>query len=224
MLASDPDRDRLGACVRHDDAWQFPTGRIGVLIFEHVASTLAATGRILPGSVLLKTCVTSDLFDRIAAKYGVAVQGDFLVGFKYIAEAIGKMPDPSLFVFGTEESHGYLRGPAVRDKDAAQAAVLLAEYAALLRTRGKTLVDSLRELWAEHGYFAELTRSIALGGTGGGALAKAMMGKLRSKPPIELAGEPIVALADRRPASSIPERGRRPAGRAASRETSSSST
>lgn len=199
VLASDPDADRLGAAVKHGGTWQFLTGnRIGVLIFDHVVRSLAATGRIPRGAVLLKTCVTSDLFDRIAETHGVAVQGDYLVGFKYIAEAIGKMADPSHFVFGTEESHGYLRGPAVRDKDAAQAAVLLAELAALLKTEGKTLIDALGRIWARYGYHAELTRSIALKGTGGAGLAKTMMDSLRSAPPAEIAGEPVIAVVDRR--------------------------
>jgi len=199
VLASDPDADRLGAAVLHRGEWVFLTGnRIGVLLFDHVARSLAATGRIPKGAVLLKTCVTSDLFDRIAESYGISVQGEFLVGFKYIAEAIQKMPDPSLFVFGTEESHGYLRGPAVRDKDAAQAAVLFAERAASLKSEGRTLLDALEEIWRRHGYHAEITRSIPLEGTGGGAVAKAMMDRLRAAPPAEIEGERVVEIADRR--------------------------
>ena len=137
VLGSDPDADRLGAVVRHGGAWEFLTGnQIGVLLFEHIARSLAASGTVPARAALLKTCVTSDLLDRIAAEHGIAVQGDYLVGFKYIAEAIGAMPDPSAFVFGIEESHGYLRGAGVRDKDAAQAAVLLAERAAELKAEG----------------------------------------------------------------------------------------
>ena len=198
VLASDPDADRLGAVVKHQGTWHFLTGnRIGVILFDHVAGALAETGRIPRGATVLKTCVTSDLFDRIAERHGIAVQGDFLVGFKYIAEAIDKMPDPSAFVFGTEESHGYLRGPAVRDKDAAQAAILLADRAAALKKQGRTLIDALKDVWMRHGYHAELGRSIVLKGTGGGALAKKMMDALRAKPPRELGGEPILAVADR---------------------------
>ena len=199
VFGSDPDADRLGAMVRRRGEWVFFTGnQIGVLLFEHIARSLAEAGKIPKGGVLLKTCVTSDLLDRIAERYGIAVQGDYLVGFKYIAEAIQAMPDAGGFVFGIEESHGYLRGPQVRDKDAAQAAVLLAERGAQLKREGRTLRDDLEAIWARYGYHSELTRSIALQGAGGGALAAKMMDALRADPPRDLAGERIVAVADRK--------------------------
>lgn len=200
VLASDPDADRLGAVVRHGNEWVFLTGnRIGVLIFEHVARQLSACGKSPEGGLLLKTCVTTDLLDRIAEGHGLRVQGDFLVGFKYIAEAIEKLEDPSLFVFGIEESHGYLRGSAVRDKDAAQAAVLLAERAAELKPQGRTLVDALEEIWARYGYYSELTRSIPLQGKGaGGGLGTRIMDTLRKDPPRSIAGERVLAVVDRR--------------------------
>jgi len=185
--------------VRRGREWFFLTGnQIGALLFDHIARTLSASGRVPKNAALLKTCVTSDLLDRIAEKHGIAVQGDYLVGFKYIAEAIEAMPDPAAFVFGIEESHGYLRGPQVRDKDAAQAAVLLAERAAQLKKEGRTLRDDLESIWSRYGYHTELTRSIALEGTGGGALAAKMMDALRADPPRELGGERIVAVADRK--------------------------
>jgi len=179
--------------------WVTAAREIGTtLSWADAASTLSASGRVPKNAALLKTCVTSDLLDRIAEKHGIAVQGDYLVGFKYIAEAIEAMPDPAAFVFGIEESHGYLRGPQVRDKDAAQAAVLLAERAAQLKKEGRTLRDDLESIWSRYGYHTELTRSIALEGTGGGALAAKMMDALRADPPRELGGERIVAVADRK--------------------------
>jgi phosphoglucomutase/phosphomannomutase len=216
VLGSDPDADRLGAVVRHGGAWEFLTGnQIGVLLFEHIARSLAASGTVPARAALLKTCVTSDLLDRIAAEHGIAVQGDYLVGFKYIAEAIGAMPDPSAFVFGIEESHGYLRGAGVRDKDAAQAAVLLAERAAELKAEGRTLKGALEAIWARHGYYVDLTRSIPLAGAGGGALGTKMMDALRASPPSAIAGEQVIAVADRR-SGTIVEPG---SGRAIGRTT-----
>lgn len=198
-LASDPDADRLGVVARHGADWRFLTGnQIGVILFEHIARSLAKAGRLPVGSVLMKTCVTSDLLDRIAEEHGIAVQGDFLVGFKYIAEAIAALSDPGRFLFGIEESHGYLRAPEVRDKDAAQAAVLLAERAAELKASGHTLVDALEEIWARYGYYHELTRSIPLQGAGGGALGVRMMEALRENPPRTIAGEAILAVSDRK--------------------------
>src|SRR5206468_10226723 len=100
-------------------------------------------------------------------------------------------------VTGTKIHSGSQLGPEGRDKDGAQAAVISAEYAASLKRQGLTLVDGLEELWTRHGYHADLTRSIALQGTGGGALARKMMDSLRTSPPREIAGEPVVAIADR---------------------------
>lgn len=211
VLASDPDADRLGAVVRHRNDWVFLTGnRIGVLIFEHVARQLSVNGKSPRGGLLLKTCVTTDLLDRIAESYGLHVQGDFLVGFKYIAEAIESLTDPGLFVFGIEESHGYLRGSSVRDKDAAQAAVLLSERAAELKEQGRTLVDALEEIWGRYGYYSEVTRSIPLDGKGSsGNLGAKIMDMLRDKPPRSIAGEKVLAVVDRRTGSmSDPETGR----------------
>lgn len=214
VLGSDPDADRLGAMVRRRGEWVFLTGnQIGVLLFDHIARSLAASGKVPKNAALLKTCVTSDLLDRIAEKHGIAVHGDYLVGFKYIAEAIQAMPDPGAFVFGIEESHGYLRGPLVRDKDAAQAAVLLAERAAQLKEEGRTLRDELESIWSRYGYHVELTRSIALQGTGGGALAAKMMEALRADPPRELGGERIVAVADRKTGEIVDPATRKPVGK-----------
>jgi phosphomannomutase len=215
VFGSDPDADRLGAMVRRRDEWVFLTGnQIGILLFDHIARSLAASGKIPRGAVLLKTCVTSDLLDRIAENHGIAVQGDYLVGFKYIAEAIQAMPDAGAFVFGIEESHGYLRGPQVRDKDAAQAAVLLAERAAQLKKDGLTLRDDLESIWSRYGYYVELTRSIALQGMGGGALAAKMMDALRADPPRELGGERIVAVADRKTGVIVDSASRKEIGKA----------
>ena len=215
VLASDPDADRLGVAVRRNignGAWQFLHGnQIGALLADHVVDRLAAAGSIPAGGIVYKTLVTTDLVDRICAARGLALRGDLLVGFKYIAAEILRLPDPGQFVFGTEESHGYLRGPAVRDKDAAQAAVLLCERAACARAAGRTLLDDLDALWARHGYFREITRPITFASAEGRGLSRmqALMESLRKDPPRRLGGERVVRVVDRAAGTAAdPETGR----------------
>jgi len=200
VIASDPDADRLGVVVRGKSGWRFLHGnQIGALLVDHVVEQLAALGEIPRGGIVYKTLVTTDLLDRICAPHGIAVSGDLLVGFKYIAEEILHLPDPAQFVFGAEESHGYLRGPAVRDKDAAQAAVLLCERAAASRAAGRTLLEDLERLWARHGYFREITRSIAFSSAEGRGLGtiQALMESLRKDTPRRLGSDRVVRVVDR---------------------------
>jgi len=137
--------------------------------------------------------------DRICAGRGIEVRGNLLVGFKYIAESIRNLPDPGLFVFGTEESHGYLRGPEVRDKDAAQAAVLLCERAAMARARGRSLIDDLEDLYRRHGYFREITHGVTFSSGAGRGLEvmRGLMASLRSDLPKRLGEERVVRVIDR---------------------------
>ena len=198
VIASDPDADRLGVVVCARGATTFLNGnQIGILLVDHIVETLAAKGGIPPGAVVYKTLVTTDLIDRICGEHGVAVSGDLLVGFKYVAEAIQSLADPNTFLFGTEESHGYLRGPAVRDKDAAQAAVLLCERAAAARSIGRSLLDDLDSIYRRYGYFREVTRGVTFNETGGIHKMREVMQGLRSNPPKELGGERIAAVIDR---------------------------
>lgn len=202
VIASDPDADRLGVVVMNGDGPTFLYGnQIGVLLLDHVIESLAARGGIPAGSIVYKTLVTTDLIDRICARHGVRVVGDLLVGFKYIAEAILGLPDPGVFLFGTEESHGYLRGPEVRDKDAAQAAVLLCERAAAAKTSGRTLVDDLEAIYRRYGYFREITRSMRFGSADGGGRGietmRGLMESMRSEPPARLADESVLTVIDR---------------------------
>jgi len=202
VLASDPDADRLGAAVLARGEWTFLTGnQIGILLLDHVLERLKERRSVPEGGIVYKTLVTSDLIDRICAAHGVRVRGDLLVGFKYIAEAIEQLPDPRLFVFGTEESHGYLRGPEVRDKDASQAAVLLCERAALARAGGRTLLDDLDVIYGRYGVFREVTKGMTFAaGKGGGRgidTMRRLMDSLRSAPPRQLGPEKVFTVADR---------------------------
>lgn len=155
LLSTDPDADRIGVLVRHRGEWVFLNGNeIALLLALHAIGTLERSGRLAPGRVIVKTEVTTSLIDRMAARHGIRCIGDLLVGFKYIAaemnrlEAEGRGAD---FLFGCEESHGYLAGTYARDKDAAGAAVWLAEYAAELKASGRTLCDALEEIYCTYG-------------------------------------------------------------------------
>jgi len=171
LISTDPDADRIGVMLKHEDSWQFLTGNeIGIILASYAISKYASKGRLNPNSVIIKTEVTTSLIEKIARENGVQCIGDLLVGFKYIAdvmnkiEAEGRIDD---FIFGTEESHGYLTGNYARDKDAAPAAVWLAEHAAELKQQHKTLLDDLNDIYAQYGYCHNYLTEIRLLGAKG---------------------------------------------------------
>lgn len=171
LISTDPDADRIGVMLKHGDSWQFLTGNeIGIILTNYAISKYASLGRLSPNSTIIKTEVTTSLMQKIAAQNGVRTIGDLLVGFKYIAdvmnriEADGNIDD---FIFGAEESHGYLTGNYARDKDAACAAIWLAEHAAELKKQQKTLLDDLNHIYASYGYCHNYLTEIRLLGARG---------------------------------------------------------
>ncbi|WP_419658871.1 Pgm2: phosphoglucomutase (glucose phosphomutase) [Desulfosarcina variabilis str. Montpellier] len=179
IMSTDPDADRIGIMVRHQGQWQFISGNeIGIVLCEYAIDQFRKKGRLEAGSVIIKTDVTTSLIDTIARENGVGCIGDLLVGFKYIGarmnqlEADGRQGD---FIMGTEESHGYIMGNYARDKDAAGAAVWLAEVASQLKAQGRTLVDYLNDVYAKYGYCHNyLTEIRLLGAKGIGQIASIM--------------------------------------------------
>ena len=206
LLATDPDADRLGgmANTRPDGSGEFRylTGnQIGALLTHFKLSKLAEKGS-LPGSpVIVTTEVTTTLVTRVARHFNAQVVNNLLVGFKYIADVLwhleqsGAYEDvtatPADFVFGVEESHGYLVTPHIRDKDAAGAALLLAELALDQKRRGRTVPAYLDELHRQFGYFCNRTENIALKGIEGKETMARMLDALRKSPPKELIGQPV---------------------------------
>ena len=185
LLSTDPDADRIGVLVKHQRQWRFLTGNeIGILLVNYALTKLKKAGRLTKNSVIIKTAVTTGLIERIALNHQVRCIGDLLVGFKYIAavmnqlEADGLMDD---FIFGAEESHGYITGNYVRDKDAASAAVWICEHAAELKVKNQTLLDSLDRIYAENGYCHNYLTEIRLLGAKGMEQILHIMGHLRSK-------------------------------------------
>jgi len=192
ILASDPDCDRIGLAAplttKPGAQWATMTGnQIGALLVEYLLDRWKQAGRLSPEHYIVKTLVTTEMARRIADAYGVKTYGNLQVGFKYIGGTIDER-GPERFVFGTEESHGYLAGTYARDKDAAVAAMLLAELAAGQKAIGKSLHEKLDSLYWQYGCHAESQISVTLPGSEGMAQMAALMKRFRTSPPPQLAG------------------------------------
>lgn len=186
VLATDPDADRLGACVRGPGGKFVPLdgNRLGVLMLGHVLGNL----RPLPqNGWVLTTLVTTPLLRTMCEAHGVEIVDDLLVGFKHHAGMAAEHPEKTV-VFACEESHGYCRGDEIRDKDGAIAALLLAEAAALAHARGETLLDDLEAIWRRFGYHREKTLNFMAPGLAGRQAIAALMQAWRSQPPAGFAG------------------------------------
>jgi phosphoglucomutase len=197
VLASDPDADRLGAAVRDKDgSFTHLTGnRIGALLVDYVLRKRSVAETLSPRHYVVETLVTTPLIAEIARAHRVRVIDDLLVGFKYIGQTMDQ-EGPDKFVFGAEESLGYLAGQYCRDKDAAVAALYLLESAAELKQQGLTLLDRLDELYLEHGYFLEDQRSEVCRGPRGKEQIDLLMRTFRENPPGELGGIVLARVRD----------------------------
>ena len=179
---------RRAANIALGAPWRTFTGnQIGALLAEYVLAGRKAAGTLSSDNYVVKTLVTSEMIRRIADAYGVKTYGNLLVGFKWIAQTIDEV-GPEKFVLGCEESHGFLVGTHVRDKDAAVAAMLMAELAAQCKAAGQTLSEKLDALYWQHGCHAEKTVSKTMPGSEGMTRMKQLMTRLRTELPESLAG------------------------------------
>jgi phosphomannomutase len=200
ILASDPDSDRLGAAAplttKTGSPWKPFTGnQLAALLAEYVLSARKKADTLSPKHFVCKTLVTTEMVRRIADHFSVETHGDLQVGFKWIGKEIDDA-GPERFVFGCEESHGYLVGTHVRDKDAAVAAMLLAELAAQCKAEGKTLHEKLDALFWQYGYHAERQISITMPGAAGMQDMQKIMGRMRTAPPDQIAGHKVARVRD----------------------------
>lgn len=184
LLATDPDCDRCGIAVRERDGrYRLLTGNeTGLLLLDYVCSRRRALGTMPDKPLLVKTIVTTDLAEAVAAHYGVQTV-NVLTGFKFIGETIGRLEEAGeadRYIFGFEESCGYLSGPYVRDKDGVNAALLICEMLAWHQSRGVSLPDRLEELYRTYGYCLSTLRSYPFEGAAGFARMQGIMGALRS--------------------------------------------
>ena len=189
LLASDPDADRLAVTIRlpSDEFIHLNGNRVGALLADYILGKRAHAGTLTSDHYVVQTLVTTPLVAQIARSYQVDVVQDLLVGFKFIGQVIDQR-GPDLFVFGTEESLGYLAGQYCRDKDAAIAALYMTELAAELRAGGQTLADRLDKLFVQHGYFDERQTSQVCTGADGRQQIDGLMRSFRETPPRELGG------------------------------------
>lgn len=185
LIGTDPDADRLGIAVKNDRGeYQVLTGnQTGALLLHYLLSQKQQKGTLPKNGVMLKTIVTSDLGKEIAASFGVKTV-EVLTGFKFIAEKIHEYHSSGKyqFLFGYEESYGYLIGDFTRDKDAVQAAVLAAEVCAFYKQNGMSLYDALMKLFEEYGYFLEGLRSLTLKGLEGSKKIREILSSYRNRP------------------------------------------
>ena len=199
LLATDPDCDRVGAAVKGPDGYTLINGNeMGVLLFDFICKMRTKNGAMPKDPVAVKTIVTTPMAAKVADHYGVRLI-DVLTGFKFIGEQIGlleKEGQTERYIFGFEESYGYLSGGFVRDKDAVNASLLICEMFAWYKAEGKSLLDVLDELYQTYGYYSNRLLSFAFEGAEGFGKMSALIEGLRENPPRELAGYSVVKMID----------------------------
>ena len=199
LLATDPDADRVGvACADGDDYTLLTGNEMGVLLLDYICKMRAERGEDLSSKVAVTTIVSSAMVDALAAEYGFELRR-CLTGFKYIGDIITGLSDAGevdRFIFGFEESYGYLSGDHVRDKDAVNASMLICQMAQYYKLQGKNLVEAMRDLYEKHGYYHNKTVSLSYPGADGAAKMAGIMKSLRSEAPAEIAGSKVEAVVD----------------------------
>ena len=206
LVATDPDADRVGVEVLQKDGsyLNLSGNQIGAIMAKYILEAHKNAGTLPENAALCKSIVSTDLVTKIAESYG-ATMFNVLTGFKFIAEKIQEFEEKHnhTYMMGFEESFGYLIKPFVRDKDAIQAVLVVAELAAYYRSRGLTLADGIEEIYKEYGYYAEKTISVTLSGVDGAEQIKAIMAKFRENGPKEFNGTAIAVVEDFKAQTSI---------------------
>ena len=184
-LATDPDSDRIGAIIQHNGEPLFLTGnQVGILLFDYICKQRQKLGTMPNNPLAIKTIVTTPMADCIAKEYGVQLE-NVLTGFKYIGERISQLEkagESNRFIFGFEESCGYLSGDYIRDKDGVSAALLITEMTAYYKKDNKTLQDVLIELYKQHGFYQSKLLTFSFPGLSGMATMNKIMDEIRQKP------------------------------------------
>lgn len=199
LLATDPDADRVGIAVKDGEEYQLLSGNeVGVLLLDFICRMRAAAGTLPQDPIAVTTIVSTSLVDPVAQHYGVEVRR-VLTGFKYIGGVIAELEEQGRadrFIFGFEESYGYLAGTHARDKDAVVASMLICQMARYYRTQGKNLYQAMQDLYREYGYHHNCTLSFTFEGVSGAAKMAELMQDLRANVPTEVAGYGVVQALD----------------------------
>lgn len=199
LLATDPDADRVAVAVKAPQGYRILTGNeSGVLLLDYLCTARKKAGTLPARPVAVKSVVSSKLADAVAKEHGVEMI-DVLTGFKFIGEEILKLEqkgESERYIFGFEESCGYLSGGYVRDKDAVNASLLLVEMASAYKLEGRTLLDALDDIYRRHGVYRSVVENFEFEGADGAAKMEAIMAGLRDNPPQEIAGDAVVRYLD----------------------------
>lgn len=198
LLATDPDADRVGIAVLHDGAYELLTGNeVGVLLVDYIAKCLSERGEDLSEKLVVTTIVSTLMPDAQAAYYGFELRR-VLTGFKYIGGQIALLgqTEADRFMFGFEESYGYMSGTYVRDKDAISASMLICEMAQMYKNEGADLIEAIESLYERYGYYLNKTINMSYPGSSGADKMEAIMDSLRTNPPQVIAGLPVVSILD----------------------------
>ncbi len=215
LIATDPDCDRVGTAVFHDGEWRLPTGNeMGALLLDYICTRRAARGEDLSRAVAVTTIVSTTLADELAAFHGFELRR-VLTGFKYIGEQIALLEaagHPERFIFGFEESYGYMSGTHVRDKDAVNASMLIAQMTRFFKEQGIDLLARMDALYAQFGYRLTRTVSYEFAGAAGAARMKELMGEFRANPPAAFAQAAVAETIDYESGQKMPVVGGADAG------------
>ncbi|WP_295218904.1 phospho-sugar mutase [Ruminococcus sp.] len=199
LLATDPDADRVGIAVPDGDDYALFTGNeVGAMLLEYICSQRTEKGTMPKNPIAVKTIVTTDIVNAIAKAYGVEVI-DVLTGFKFIGEQIGFLEEKGeedRYIFGFEESYGYLAGSYVRDKDAVVASMLICEMAAYYRTKGISMIEARKNMYEKYGVYVHSQHSFTFEGESGMIKMQEIMTKLRSEHPTEIDGLKVLQFDD----------------------------
>jgi len=199
LLATDPDCDRVGIAVNMNGEYKLLSGNdVGALLLDYILNGRTKQGNLPNNPIVVKTIVTTELCQKIADNYGCELI-NVLTGFKFIGEQIGILEangEEERYIFGFEESYGYLAGGYVRDKDAVVASMLICEMTAYYKNEGKTLIDVLNELYEKYGYYSCSQKSFTCEGQSGMEKIKNIMDTLRKAPPKYIIGQPVVTVKD----------------------------
>lgn len=200
LLASDPDADRMGIAVPdgNGDFVLFSGNEVGALLLEYICHERTALGTMPENPITVKTIVSTDIIAKIAEAYNVQML-EVLTGFKFIGEQIGLLEEKNeenRYIFGFEESYGYLAGSYVRDKDAVVASMLVCEMTAFYRTKGISLIQARENLYAKYGNFVHTQKSFICEGLSGMERMSEIMTELRENPPCEIGGLKVLEIAD----------------------------
>ena len=200
LLGTDPDCDRCGTAVpNHKGGYRLISGNeMGVILLDYICKSRIANGHMPERPVAVTTIVSTDMVDAVAERYGVELRR-VLTGFKFIGEQIGNLEaagEEARYIFGFEESYGYLSGTHVRDKDAVNASLLIMEAAAYYAQKGMNLGDAIDRLYEEYGYYRNDLCSFTFEGVSGMQTMKNLMERLRAEKPAELAGRKVLSSVD----------------------------